>query len=81
MIFTLRRLLESKEGNIIVSVLLGFGLATLFRQVCKGRNCFLYHAPPLEEIEDKVYKHGEKCYKYSLEPTACDKSKKIVTFA
>lgn len=81
MIFTLSNLLESKNGKIIISILLGFGLATLFRAACKGRNCYIQHAPPLEEIEGKVYKHGDKCYQYKLSPTKCDKSKQIVRFA
>jgi hypothetical protein len=59
-----------------MSILLGFGLASLFRAVCKDKDCIIFHAPPLEEIKDKIYKFGDKCYKYTPTPTKCDKSKK-----
>jgi hypothetical protein len=75
------KFVHTQTGKYVMSVLLGFGLATLFRTVCKGKNCIVFHAPPLVEIEDKVYKHDNKCYKYTLNPTKCDKSKRIVRFA
>ena len=33
-----RRLLYSTPGKYIISILLGLGLATLFRRACKERN-------------------------------------------
>ena len=33
-----------------------------------------------EEIKDKIYKYNDKCYKFNLETSKCDKSKKIVEF-
>lgn len=77
----LGKFVETQQGKVIMSVILGFGLATLFRQACKGRNCYLYHAPPLEDIQGQIYKHDNKCYKYNFESTKCDKSKRIVRFA
>jgi len=81
MLLRLGKFVETEQGKVIMSVILGFGLATLFREACKGRNCFLHHAPPLEDIQGQVYKHDNKCYKYDLEPTKCNKSKRIVRFA
>ena len=49
-----------------MSAILGFGLATLFRTVYTDRNCIVFQAPPLDEIEGKTFKHGEKCYKLNL---------------
>jgi hypothetical protein len=63
-----------------MSALLGLGLATLFRAVCKGQNCIIFSAPPLEEIEDKVYKYDNKCYKYEQVSAKCDTNKKIVQY-
>ena len=63
---------------IFISILLGLGLATLFRKVCKDKNCVIFHGPVLSELEDKVYKYGDKCYKYTATPAKCDKKKKIV---
>lgn len=74
----LGKLLHSQNGKIIMSVILGFGLATLFRSVCKGKNCIILHAPPLNEIKDKIYSHQDKCYKFSSSVTKCDSVKKTV---
>jgi len=64
-----------------MSALLGFGLATLFRTVCKGKNCIIFKAPPMDEIEDKIYKHQDKCYKFNPVTTKCDANKKNVDMA
>jgi hypothetical protein len=61
-----------------MSVILGFGLATLFRTVCKGKNCLLFKAPPMDEIQDKVFKQQDKCYKFTPVTKKCDTSKKNV---
>lgn len=71
-----QRLLNSKSGQIAISIILGFGLATLFRQVCKDKNCITFHGPVISA--DDIYKHDEKCQKYSLESAKCDSTKKIV---
>ena len=63
-----------------MSILLGFGLASLFRTICKDQNCIIFHAPPLDQIKDKIYKNGNKCYKYSATATKCDTNKKMVDF-
>jgi hypothetical protein len=76
----LSRFIHSESGKIIMSILLGFGLASLFRSVCKDKNCIIFHAPPLEEIKDKIYKYDNKCYKYSTKSATCNKNKKIVTY-
>ena len=75
------KFIHTQTGKYVMSSLLGFGLATLFRAVCKGKNCMIFHAPPLEEIENKVYKYDDKCYKYVAKSARCDKTKKIIDFA
>ena len=75
------KFIHSQSGKILMSILLGFGLATFFRMVCKDKNCILFHAPPLEEIKDKIYKgEDNKCYKYVSHSTKCDSKKKILEF-
>ena len=81
LLFKLEKLIRTDNGKIILSILLGLGLASLFKRVCKGRNCSIVKSAPLDEINDKIYKTGNKCYKYELQPTKCDKSKKIVNFS
>jgi hypothetical protein len=72
----LQRLLNSDTGRIIISVVLGFGLATLFRKVCKDKNCITFHGPVISEND--IYKHDEKCQKYVLQSSKCDSTKKII---
>ena len=75
------KFVHSKSGNVIMSILLGFGLATLFRSVCRDKECVIFNAPPLEEIKDKIYKFDNKCYKYVPISTKCDTNKKILEFS
>ena len=66
-------LFKTKEGRILVSILWGIGLATIFRKTCSGRACIVYKAPDPKEITSNVYGHNGKCYKYSVESTKCTK--------
>lgn len=76
----LKRLLHTKTGKIVLSIILGLGIATLFRSSCKGRNCLVYYAPPLDEMKDKTFKYDGKCYTYEPKHVKCDKSKDIIHF-
>ena len=73
--------MKSNTGKYVMSILLGIGLATMFREACKGSNCSIQKAPPLEEIEDKIYKFDGKCYKFERSNGKCNTNKKIVEFA
>jgi hypothetical protein len=77
----LSKFVHSQSGKYIMSIILGFGLATLFRTVCKGKNCVILHAPPLSEIKDKIFKHEDKCYKFNAVSTKCNINKKTVEYA
>jgi hypothetical protein len=63
-----------------MSILLGFGLASLFRTVCKNKDCLIFHAPPLDQIKDKIYKSGDKCVKYNSVASKCSSNSKIIEF-
>ena len=60
-----QRLVNTTTGRNIISILLGIGLATLFRRACTDKNCIVFNGPVISEVEGKIFKHGEKCYKYS----------------
>lgn len=79
--FHLSKFVHTKNGKIIMSILLGFGLASLFRTICKGKKCIDFRAPPLEEFKDKIYKSNNgKCVKYTPIPTKCSSRIKTVSF-
>lgn len=82
MAVNLSKFLHSKTGRIIMSILLGFGLASIFRSVCTTNNkeCVAFHAPPLDEIKNKIYKTNGKCVKYTPVATKCNTNAKIIEF-
>lgn len=77
---SMSKLLHTTNGRYILSAILGFGLATIFRTVCKDKNCLIFKAPPLDQIDNKVYKFQDKCYKYTNVSKACDSAKEVVSF-
>ena len=77
----LDKLLHTESGRYLMSMLLGFGIATIFRSTCKGRNCLVFNAPPLDEIDDKIFQYDNKCYKYNYKMEACSNKKRTVELA
>jgi len=77
----LRRLIASPVGKIIISIVLGIGLASLFRKVCNDRNCIIFNGPVITNVEGKTFKHGSKCYKYTGVPEKCNDAKRILSVA
>ena len=77
----IRRLLYSEYSDVIISIILGFGLATMFRKICNERNCIVFQAPKNEDIETQIFRHNNQCYKYKHKSEQCDKNKKKVLFA
>jgi hypothetical protein len=75
----LRMLLNSPLGKVFISILLGLGLATIFHSSCKEKGCIRFVGPVISEVDGKIYKHGEKCYKYEAESAGkCDDGHKRV---
>ena len=72
---------HTKTGKVLMSILLGFGLATFFRQVCVGKSCVNYNAPPVAEIDGEIYKFDNTCYKLNKNAVKCDTKKEIVSFS
>lgn len=74
------KFMHTETGRIVMSILLGLGLASLFRTACKGNGCTVFHAPPLDEFKDKIYKNKNGCVKYTPVATSCSLGTKTVTF-
>lgn len=73
-----KRLLTTETGKGFVSILLGLGLASLFRRVCHDDKCLRFNGPVLDEVEGKTFKSGDKCYKYEAVHNKCESTKKSV---
>jgi len=66
---------KSRLGMILVSIIWGLGLSTIFRKACQGRHCqvILYSGPDPDEIKDTYYEYGTgTCYQYQPYMTNCD---------
>ena len=77
----LDKFVHNNTGRIIMSILLGIGLATFFRAVCKGKRCKIIEAPPLEEIDDQTYNFDGKCFTMKKNAIKCDNKKTTVRIA
>ena len=69
---------NTKYGKIIISIILGIGLASIFRKSCDSRNCIIFNAPSFEEVNKNIYKHDNKCFKYKEENVMCNNQKKQI---
>jgi hypothetical protein len=70
---SMKDILTDEKGQIIISIIWGLGLATLFRKVCKGRNCIVIKGPKPAEMDEGIYLFNSKCFKYTAENTQCNK--------
>ena len=65
--------MENPWVAALVSFLIGFGIAAMFRPLCKGADCIVIHGPPVRDVIDKVYQMGEKCVDFTTEVVSCPK--------
>lgn len=65
------RLLYTEEGNMIVSAILGLGLAVLFVPVCKNTECIDFIAPNMYEEHNKSYRIADDCFYNKVVPVKC----------
>ena len=66
-----KRMMTDKFGAIVVSVILGLGLAAVVRRACTGDGCIVVHPPDHKEIDENVFKIDKSCYKYTPEVVPC----------
>ena len=70
------KLLHTENGRYAISFILGMGLASLFRKICKDRNCLVFQAPPLSEVTTNTYAYGDKCFTFKEKMTKCNPANK-----
>lgn len=67
-------ILKTRAGIVLISIIWGLGLSTLFRKACQGRSCQViqYQGPPPKDIEGSYYNYGtQSCYQYHPVLTKC----------
>ena len=74
--FNIKKFISSRSGVIIISIILGLGLSTLFRMSCTSRSCLVYKAPDFSE--KKIIKYNDKCYKPEEKMETCNPNKKTI---
>ena len=57
----------------IISIILGLGIAGLFKMSCDSRSCIVYKGPDMND--NKNIKYNNKCYKAEEVITECSDNK------
>lgn len=65
-------ILENKIGKIIISIILGLGLSSIFRKVCSNNNCIVIKGPDPDKIVGQIFRYDNKCFKYKPVTTKCN---------
>ena len=74
------KLINSDAGKYIISIILGIGLASLFKKACKDRKCVVFRAPSMKDIKDKIFNIDDKCYKFNEKSVTCTKDAEPILF-
>ncbi len=74
----IKKFLTSKSGTLILSVILGLGLATIFKMSCDSKSCLVYKAPDYND--KKIIKYNDKCYDPTENMESCDTNKQIIEY-
>ena len=67
----IKRVLTMPGGKQFISVIVGFGLATLFRKSCEGQTCVVRVAPPITDVIGKLFNWEDGCVTYKKIDVPC----------
>tara|TARA_B100000902_G_C27297105_1_gene910636 strand:- start:169 stop:411 length:243 start_codon:yes stop_codon:yes gene_type:complete len=76
----IQKILNSNAGKYIISILLGIGLSTLFRNACYERKCIVFKAVDPNKIKKGIFKIDNNCYKYTPEQIKCSDNNNQIHF-
>jgi hypothetical protein len=80
MLSNILKLFKTNYGKNIISIILGLGLSSLFRNICKEKNCINFYGPNMDEIKNNTYKYNNKCYKFTPTTVKCNINKTLINF-
>lgn len=63
--------LKTSNGQIISSIILALGIASILRMSFKNANMVIINGPPVEQTEGKIFSFDNKCYSYKTIVTSC----------
>lgn len=64
-------ILNTPTAAILMSFILGLGIAIMFRPMCKDGICKIEHGPKASSMNGNVYPFGNKCYLYTSRAVEC----------
>jgi hypothetical protein len=69
--------LHSRTGIILLSIIWGLGLSTLFKKPCGAKGCTqINYQGPGKDIIDKIWTYGDhKCYRLKPYVVDCNSKK------
>lgn len=68
----IKRFLNTETGKVLISIILGLGLSTIFRKICKDKNCMEFYGVPTERIAEKTFQYDDKCFQYEPKSVRCN---------
>lgn len=76
--FKIKKLLYSDTGIKLFSIILGLGIAGLFKMSCDNRSCITYTGPSFKD-DNKNIKYNNKCYHVEEQIINCrDKNDELI---
>ena len=64
--------MHTKNGKLLISIILGIGAATLFRKICTDISCLDFRAPDIKDVEKTIYSHNDDCYSFTSKSVTCN---------
>lgn len=77
----IQRIIHSKFGRYAIAVILGLGIASIFRPACRGDGCYEFVGAPSTEVGQKTYHFNGECYRFQPRATTCSKHVQTLEFA
>lgn len=65
---------DEKVNTIIISIIWGLGVATIFRKICTNDKCIVVKAP---KMKNYVQKNDDDCYEFAKQYVECEKFKNV----
>lgn len=75
-----RRFVNTNFGRILLSIIIGLGIASLVRKGCETGECYQFKGVNPEKVKGNVFEYENKCYQFELKPVSRDEHKKLLTF-
>ena len=74
----IEKFFKSETGIKLFSVMLGLGVAGLFKMSCDSRSCIVFKGPEFND-DNKIIKYNDKCYSVKEKMIDCkDKTKDTI---